>query len=121
LLGTRPGGYCFRRSGLYGLAIGPDRANRSGFYSSWTQVHDASVAIGNIPGGETCNNGEALLGGNFPDMSSYYGNLLPAAAYAKEFGVPGADAAWSRLTGASNYQELVAGFGTFPHFAVLPR
>jgi hypothetical protein len=121
LLGTRPGGYCFRRSGLYGLAIGPDRANRTSFYSSWAQVHDTSVAIGNIPGGETCNSGEALLGGNFPDMSSYYGNLLPAAAYAKEFGVPGADAAWSRLTGASNYQELVAGFGTFPHFAVLPR
>lgn len=122
LLGTRPGGYCFRRAGLYGLAVGPDRiADRTNFFSSWALVYDTAVATGAIPAGESCASGNTLLGGNFPDASSYWGNLYPAAAYAKQFGVTGADAAWARLTGASNHAELYAGFATYPHFGVLPR
>ncbi len=122
LLGTRPAGYCFRRAGLYGIAVGPNRSTgRTTFFANWAEVYDAAVATGAIPGGESCAAGSTLLGGNFPDASSYWGNLYPAAAYAKDFGVSGADAAWSRLTGASNHSELVEGFGTYPHFGIVPR
>jgi hypothetical protein len=122
LLGTRPDGYCFRRAGLYGIAVGPNRTTgRTTFFANWAETYDAAVATGAIPAGETCSPGSTLLGGNFPDASSYWGNLLPAAAYAKDFGVIGATAAWSRLTAAGNYSELVDGFGTYPHFAILAR
>jgi hypothetical protein len=122
LLGTRPDGYCYRRAGLYGIAVGPDRvANRYTFFSSWAEVYNAAVTTGVIPAGESCSAGSTLLGGYIPDASSYWGNMLPSVAYAKDFGVPGADAAWSRLSGASNYAELLANFASYPHFGVLPR
>lgn len=121
LLGTRPDGYCYRRAALYGIAVGPDRANRGNFYSSWAQVYDVAVATGQIPAGESCAGGTTLLGGYFPDGSSYWGNLHPAAAYARDFGVTGAAVAWSRMSGASNYSELMANFGLYPQFAIVPR
>jgi len=122
LLGTRPDGYSYRRAGLYGLAVGPDRvADVTNFFSTWAQVYDVAVLTGAIPLNETSAPGDTLLGGYFPDASSYWGNMHPAAAYAKEFGVTGADAAWGRMTGAANYSELVAGFATYPHFGIVPR
>lgn len=121
LLGTRPDGYCYRRAGLYGLAVGPDRSNRQGFYASWKDVYDAAVAAGDIPSGEACASNSTLVGGYFPDATSYWGNMHPSAAYAKDLGVPGADAAWARLSGASNYSDLYERFAEGPQFAIVPR
>ncbi len=121
LLGTRPNGYCYRYAGLYGLAVGPDRSNETNFYSSWAEVYDVSVQTGAIPAGDSCASGSTLQGGYFPNASSYWGNLYPAAAYAKDFGVAGADAAWARMVGASNHSQFVATFVDYPQFAIVPR
>jgi hypothetical protein len=126
LLGSRPDGYCYRRAGTYGLAVGPNRiTDRFAFYSTWSQVYDAEVATGKIPAGESCGSGSTLLYGNAdplnPTGTSYFGNLHPAAAYAKQFGVTGADAAWSRMTASSSYPSLYADFQNAPQFSVVPR
>jgi hypothetical protein len=122
LLGMRPNGYCYRRAGLYGLAVGPNRDTaRTTFYSSWAEVYNVAVQTGAIPSGESCETGSTLLGGYFPNSSSYWGNLYPAAAYAKDFGVTGADAAWARMVGASNHSQFVQTFPEFPQFAIVPR
>lgn len=126
LLGTRPGGYCYRRAGTYGLAVGPNRTtDRYAFFSSWSQVYDAEVAIGKIPAGESCSSGSTLLyGSDDPyDISgtSYFGNMTPAAAYAKQFGVVGADAAWGRFTGSASWASFYANWAESPEYGVLPR
>ena len=126
LLGTRPDGYCFRRSGTYGLAVGPNRnTDRYAFFSTWSQVYDAEVAIGKIPAGESCSAGSTLLYGNDNPLAlsgtSYFGNMHPAAAYAKQFGTGGADAAWTRFTASQSYASMYADFQNRPQFSVLPR
>ena len=62
-----------------------------------------------------------LRGGNFPESTSYWGNLLPAIAYAVHHNVPGAQAAYTRMTSASNWNNLVTGFANAPVWAVAPK
>jgi hypothetical protein len=54
--------------------------------------------------------------------NGYWGNLMPAIAYAVDHGAPGASAAWARLTGASNWSVLAsAGFDDIPIWGIVPR
>jgi hypothetical protein len=52
----------------------------------------------------------------------YFGMALGTLAYAVDHGKTGAAAAWARVTGASNYDEIVAaGFHNDPVYGFLPR
>jgi hypothetical protein len=59
--------------------------------------------------------------GYYPDATSYWGNLQPAIAYAVTHGVPGASAAYARMTGAPNWASFLTSASTNPVWAVEPR
>jgi hypothetical protein len=127
MLGTRPGGYCYRRAPLppnQNFPIGPSRTkplSAASFYSNWGTVYDTMVSLGTIPA-ETCSANDTLQGFGFTiTADAYTGNLHPAIAYAVDFGVSWASTAYGRLTGASNYSTLTASMGSYPQFAVVPR
>lgn len=56
----------------------------------------------------------------FPGERSMWGNLMPAISYAVRHGVPGATAAWQRLTQASNFPALREAFHVAPVWSVAP-
>lgn len=59
--------------------------------------------------------------GYFPDATSYWGNLQPAISYAVTHNVPGASAAYARMTGAPNWGSFLTSAATNPVWAVEPR
>jgi hypothetical protein len=61
-----------------------------------------------------------LAGEIMPGERAMWGNLIPAIAYAVRHGVPGAQAAYARLQGASNWKDLRAAFNQRPVWAVQP-
>ncbi len=64
---------------------------------------------------------EGVLAGEIvPGDRAQWGNLMPAIAYAVRYAVPGAQAAYSRLTGASNYAALATAFNGNPVWSVKP-
>jgi hypothetical protein len=65
--------------------------------------------------------GGPLRGGNFPGASSYWGNMLPAIAYAVHHNVPGAQAAYNRMISAPNWSDFTADFINAPVWSVAPR
>lgn len=112
-------GYCFNQAGVYTLKSNDGSSiHPNAWFKSWSQVHNATFAsppacTNTLPNGD---------GGVTGAASGYWGNLLPAIAYAVDHGAPGAAAAWARLTGATNWAQLRAsGFGNTPIFGVTPR
>ena len=118
--GTSSTEFLYRDAAQYTLAVAPsdnpDYATGTGpWYASWGDVYKATLG--------TANPGAAgpLRGGNFPDPTSYWGNMLPALAYAVHHNVPGAAAAYARMTSASNWNDIVTGFANAPVWAVAPK
>ncbi len=120
------GQYCWRRAPQYRLTVSPsadpDWATGAGpWHPNWGAVYQAS----GLP--NDCSSSNLLVGsgaGNpqptgFPIL--YWANFHPAIAYAVEAGVPGAQAAYSRMTGASNYSAGAAGFDDTPVWGIKPR
>ena len=92
----------------------PDFAQGTGpWHKSWGEVYAATYPT---PPGEHAPG--ALRGGNFPEPTSYWGNLQPALAYAVRFSVPGAHAGMVRMTGASNWNQFVAQANANPVWSV---
>lgn len=93
----------------------PDWAGGTGPWpASWGAMYTATTGA--------ANSGVAgdLRGGNFPNMTSYWGNLTPAIAYAVQHNATGATAAYARMTGAANYSALTADFANGPEWSVQP-
>jgi hypothetical protein len=118
--GTGSEDYLYSDAGLYTLAVGA--ADNSNFidgsgpwFANWGEIYAATTGRTN-PGEEG-----PLRNGNFPEVSSYWGNLQPAIAYAVEHQVPGAAAAYARMTGASNWSTLVSRMNDTPVWSVVPR
>lgn len=90
-------------------------------YPSWTDQWEANKALEGL----TDPTGNALLGssGGSPVTmaTGYWGNLHPAIALAVDAQVPGAAAAYARLTSASNYAAGAATFNNTPQFGIVPR
>jgi hypothetical protein len=113
------GGYCFNYASIYNAKISAGGNNDpASWYADWSTVFAATQ--GSVP----CAN--TLLGNSGGDPASastgYWGNLLPAIAYAVDHGAAGASASWSRLTGASNWSTFTAsGFDSVPNWGVVPR
>jgi len=112
-------GYCFNYASVYNAKISAGgNADPASWYADWSQVFAATQ--GSMP----CAN--TLLGSSGGDPASaslgYWGNLLPAIAYATDHKATGAAAAWSRLTGASNWSTVTgSGFDSVPNWGVVPR
>ena len=122
LAGTVPDGHCYRNAAAYNLPVQTKSGSVYTWLADFAAVYAARVERGEIAAGDACSDGSTLTGGNFPESGSYWGNYLPALAYAVDLGAPGAAAAWARVTGASNYETLRAGFAnTAPQFGIVPR
>lgn len=94
----------------------PDYTGGTGPWpASWRAMYDATYTTS--PGAFEPGD---LRGGNFPEATSYWGNLQPAIAYAIEHGVSGASAAYLRMKQAANWSTLAAGFNTDPVWGVSP-
>lgn len=116
--GTGPSDYLYRDAGVYAITVAPGEApdfntGKGPWYPSWGALYAAT--LGHAPDGV----GGDLRGGNFPEASSYWGNMQPAIAYAVEHRVPGAAEAYARMTSAPNFNQLQAGFAATPVWAVV--
>ena len=121
--GDGPSNYCFTQAGAYTLKIASgvlsDGSNLSQCFTSWGAVFQA-----NFGANGTC--GPALQGASGGDPAEantgYYGNLMPAIAYAVEHGATDAAAAWARFSSASNWSLVEnSGFADIPMWGIVPR
>lgn len=93
----------------------PDR-----FYATWGEVFTATFGSSNT----SCGTALGGSGSGTPDLAptGYWGNLLPAIAYAVDHGAANAAAAYLRITAATNYATLnTAGFDDVPVWGIKPR
>jgi hypothetical protein len=118
--------YCYRDAAVYTMAVSPnDATNFDGadppgsWYSTWGEIYLATLGHAN-----DCNSGTTLRGSSGASPATfdgYWGNLRPALSYAVDHGAAGASAAYSRLTGASNYATGAATLNDVPVWGVKPR
>jgi len=118
---TAPTEYYFADAAQYNLPIAPSDSsnfdNGTGpFYATFGAVYSANFGVTN-PQAPVDGN---LRGGNFPDGTSYWGNLQPAISYAVNHGVSGALTAYNRMIGAGNWSMLTATFNDNPIWGVAP-
>lgn len=85
------------------------------WFADWGAIYAATLNRAN-----DVATGDQLRGAYFPDPSSYWGNLQPALSYAVEHGVPGAAAAYARMSGARNWPQFVANCEATPVWGVRP-
>jgi hypothetical protein len=112
--------YDFRDAAVYTLAVAPsDTANWSTgsgpWYKNWGEIYRATMK--SSAGTAESNK---LRGAYYPEGSSYWGNLQPAIAYAVTNNVPGAVAAYARMTGASNWSLFTSSVKGSPEWSVVP-
>jgi hypothetical protein len=119
--GTASDEYNWRYAANYTVATAPadsiDFLTGTGpWYTNWGEVFTATHGFANPGAGDG-----AMQGGNFPDPTSYWGNLQPAIAYAVRHGVPGAVTARNRMLGATNWSTFAAALADAPEWAVVPN
>lgn len=112
-------GFCFNYGGSYKIKITDEGSkDPTTWFRDWRSVYVASFnnpACGNWLEGKGSQSAENASTG-------YWGNLLPAIAYAVDHGAPGALAAWSRLINAGNWSVLEnSGFDVSPNWGIVPR
>lgn len=117
--GTSSTEFLYCDAAQYTLCVAPsDTANfvngTGPWYANWGEIYSATLGVAN-PGV-----GGPLRGGYFPEPTSYWGNLLPAIAYAVRHNVPGAAAAYARMTGSATWSSFIAGFAHAPVWGVAP-
>jgi hypothetical protein len=102
-------GYCFQDAAVYTLDM-------TGL-TTWAQVYGKHFASG------TCLAGGELRGSYYPQgmQMSYWGNLMPALAYAVDHQAVGASDAYARLVASSNWSQGVAGYDDNPIWGIAPR
>jgi len=122
--GDGPSNFCFTQASAYTVKIASgvlsDGTNLTPCFTSWGAVFQNTFLATN----GTC--GTALQGASGGDPANadtgYYGNLMPAIAYAVDHGATGAAAAWARFSGASNWSLVEnSGFGDTPIWGVVPK
>lgn len=119
---TRADEYSFKRAAQYEMIVArtptPDwAAPGGGWLSDWGEVFRVTHGYANDASTTPPN----LVGGYFPDPTSYWGNMVPAISFAVDAGVTGARAAYDRVVGAANFAEFEAGFDDNPVWGVRPR
>jgi hypothetical protein len=113
--------YCYTQASNYTLTISSsNNGDPTTWYGNWGQVYQATTGTANTTCGTTLNGSS----GGAPSSASggYWGNLMPAIAYAVDHGASGASAAWNRLTSASNWSTVdQSGFDDVPIWGIVPR
>ena len=114
------GSYPYTHAAQYTVPYAPsdaaDWAGGSGpWYADWGEVARAM----DLP--TTTRAGDPLVTGYPTSPAGYWGNLLPALAYAVDHGAPGAAEAWNRLVSASNAGVQAEGYRDQPVWSVVPR
>jgi hypothetical protein len=113
--------YCYTQASAFKIQIASDHnGDATTWYDSWGTVYQATFGAAN----GTCGTTLQGTSGSDPANAStgYYGNLMPAIAYAVDHVAPGADLAFTRLTGASNWNVVEnSGFGDIPIWGIVPR
>ena len=115
--------YWYINAAPYELAVAPtdtpDFAGGTGpWYPNWRAIYDATSASGAVVAFGTTEG--QLSAEIMPGADSMWGNLQPAIAYAVRHGVPGAAAAYQRMTSASNWNQLASQFNSVPVWGVKP-
>jgi len=116
-----PANFCFTRAGEYNIKVASiQTGNLTNCFTSWGAVFQAT--FGAVNG--TC--GTTLQGGSGGDPAAaregYWGNLMPAIAYAVDHGATDAATAFARLSGASNWNVVEnSGFNDIPIWGIVPR
>lgn len=115
--GTASFGYPW--AAQYTLPYAPSaRADWSGagpWYAHWGEVARAMQLPTEVASG-------AALDSGYPTSATgYWGNLLPALAYAVDHGAEGAAAAWQRVQSAANFAQQAAAYTDDPVWGVIPR
>jgi hypothetical protein len=86
----------------------------------WAGTHGGQLAAYSIPA-QTKEIGDGTLrGGNYPDATSYWGNMLQDLAYAVTNGISGAQTAWNLITAAPNWSSFAASAVGAPVYALAP-
>ncbi|MFU8858239.1 MAG: hypothetical protein ACNA8S_14695 [Deferrisomatales bacterium] len=112
--------YCYANASRYTLKVADQKSDPVQWYDSWGTAWEATHGVVNDACGDVLEGGSA----GSPQSASvgYWGNLLPAIAYAAEHGAPGAAAAWRRLTSARNWNVVEnSGFADIPIWGIVPR
>ncbi|MEO7762015.1 MAG: hypothetical protein ABIS68_08915 [Casimicrobiaceae bacterium] len=115
-------GYCFTEASVYNLKSNDGNSNSNipnNWYKTWAQVYAAT-----FPSPPPCANTLSGSSGSAPGIAAqgYWGNLMPAIAYAVDHAATGAAGAWARLTGASNWNVVLqSGFDSTPTWGIFPR
>jgi hypothetical protein len=122
LLGdSGPANFCFTQASQYNIKIADiQTGDTTNYFDSWGEVFLKTFGAAN----GSC--GTSLLGGGGGQPANastgYYGNLMPAIAYAVDHGATDAAAAWARLTGTSNWSIVEnSGFDDIPMWGIVPR
>jgi hypothetical protein len=118
--GIAPTEYLYCQAAVYTVAVAPSETpnfiDGSGpWYKNWGEIYAATLRAQN-PGVAG-----ALSGGNYPEPTSYWGNLQPAIAYAVQHKVPGAQEAYARMRSAPNWRLINDRFNDSPVWSVAPR
>ncbi len=112
--------FLYRDAAQYTIAVAPSETSNfvtgSGpWYTTWGQIYVATVGTANA------RTDGGLRGGNYPEPTSYWGNLQPALAYAVHHNVAGALAAYTRMLSAPNWNDIATGFNNSPVWSVAPN
>lgn len=115
----------YRQAAQYVCTFGPTETPGefgyplSAYYATWKLIFDATVGAGYAVNPASLA-GTALRGAYIDQPSSvieaYWANIQPAISYAVTHGASGALAAWSRLTGASNWSSNLSSFAEVPQW-----
>lgn len=120
--------YCWNYGGNYGMEVTSDNSNSDDILNIWWKSWALAGPSNFNTDGVTCANTLQGTSGSDPatGSTSFWANLLPAIALAKDHGQTGAAAADTRLIGASNWLTLRNAvvpndFASYPIFGVQPR
>jgi hypothetical protein len=118
---TGSSNYCYTGASNYTIVVSSaSSSDPTTWFNSWGQVYQSTFGAANT------NCETTLLGASGGDPAAaatgYWGNLLPAIAYAVDHGATGASEAWTRLSGASNWSTVAnSGFDDTPIWGIVPR
>ena len=121
--------YLYRDAGVGVIAAAPSDSsnwvNGTGPWFAnpgeiWAGTHGGQLVGYGMPV-QTKEIGDGTLrGGNYPEATSYWGNMLQDLAYAVTNGISGAQAAWDLITAAPNWSSFTASAVGSPVYALAP-
>lgn len=126
--GQSNGNFNYRQApGPYRMTIGPNANDNTTLYSTWGAVALGTFGADGLSGADGLAIGGGTVTGFADDPSSYafpqgnWGHVLTALSYAVDHGAPLAQAAMTRLTGASNWAANAVKFNDWPQYGLAQR